>query len=92
MGQGKRGRRNPRASNSPTISALCPLFPCLPSQRSRLQYEEGGSLSELHELAGELERQDTPEGVRVRARVPEAAAPRFERFVRNGAGPASRPP
>jgi GTP-binding protein HflX len=49
-------------------------------------YEEGGSLSELHELAGELEREDTAEGVRVRARVPAAAAPRFERFSSNGRG------
>jgi GTP-binding protein HflX len=49
-------------------------------------YEEGGSLSELHELAGELEREDTAEGVRVRARVPAAAAPRFERFSSNGGG------
>src|SRR4051794_23582467 len=47
-------------------------------------YEEGGSLSELHELAGELEREDTAEGVRVRARVPAAAAPRFARFSQNG--------
>jgi GTP-binding protein HflX len=47
-------------------------------------YNEGGSLSELHELAGELERRDTPEGVRVRARIPASAAPRFERFARNG--------
>jgi GTPase len=49
-------------------------------------YEEGGCLSELHELAGELEREDTAEGVRVRARVPAAAAPRFERFSSNGRG------
>jgi GTP-binding protein HflX len=49
-------------------------------------YEEGGSLSELHELAGELEREDTAEGVRVRARVPATAAPRFERFSSNGGG------
>jgi GTPase len=47
-------------------------------------YEEGGSLSELHRLAGELEREDTADGVRVRARVPAAAAPRFERFSQNG--------
>ena len=47
-------------------------------------YDEGGSLSELHDLAGELEREDTPEGVRIRARVPVAAAQRFERFERNG--------
>jgi GTP-binding protein HflX len=53
-------------------------------------YREGGTLSELHELAGELEREDTAEGVRIRARVPAAAAPRFERFAENGdgAGPA----
>jgi GTP-binding protein HflX len=49
-------------------------------------YEEGGSLSELHEVAGELEREDTADGVRVRARVPAAAAPRFERFSSNGGG------
>jgi GTPase len=46
-----------------------------------LPYEEGGSLSDLHEVAGEMEREDTAEGVRVRARVPAAAAPRFERFA-----------
>jgi len=49
-----------------------------------LPYEEGGTLSELHDLAGELERTDTAEGVLVRARVPAAAAPRFERFALNG--------
>ena len=45
-----------------------------------LPYDEGTSLSELHEVAGELEREDTAEGVRVRARVPVAVASRFERF------------
>ena len=49
-------------------------------------YREGGTLSELHDLAGELEREDTAEGVRVRARVPAAVAPRFERFSQNGDG------
>jgi GTP-binding protein HflX len=49
-------------------------------------YRDGGTLSELHDLAGELEREDTPEGVRVRARVPVSAVPRFERFSQNGAG------
>ncbi len=53
-----------------------------------LPYDEGGSLSELHDLAGELEREDTPEGVRISARVPVAAAQRFERFERNGDAPA----
>jgi GTP-binding protein HflX len=51
-------------------------------------YREGGTLSELHELAGELEREDTAEGVRIRARVPATAAPRFERFSENGDGSA----
>nr|MBA3358003.1 GTPase HflX [Thermoleophilaceae bacterium] len=46
-----------------------------------LPYAEGGRLSELHGLAGEMEREDTPEGVRVRARVPAAVAARFERFA-----------
>jgi GTP-binding protein HflX len=47
-------------------------------------YEEGGSLSELHELAGDMERDDTADGVRVKARVPAGVAPRFERFAVNG--------
>ena len=49
-------------------------------------YEEGGRLSELHDLAGEMEREDTPAGVRVKARVPVGAADRFERFSVNGHG------
>jgi GTPase len=47
-------------------------------------YDQGGSLSELHELAGDMQRSDTAEGVRVRARVPAGVAPRFERFAVNG--------
>ena len=47
-------------------------------------YEEGSRLSELHDVAGEMEREDTPAGVRVRARVPAGAAARFERFSVNG--------
>jgi GTP-binding protein HflX len=49
-------------------------------------YGEGGRLSELHDLAGEMEREDTPEGVHVRARVPAGVASRFERFEVNGNG------
>ncbi len=37
-------------------------------------YDEGGSLSELHDVAGDLEREDTAAGVRVSARVPAGAA------------------
>ena len=47
-------------------------------------YEEGSRLSELHDVAGDMEREDTPAGVRVRARVPAGAAARFERFSVNG--------
>lgn len=52
-------------------------------------YDQGGSLSELHELAGDMERSDTAEGVRVRARVPAGVAPRFERFAVDGRNGAS---
>jgi GTP-binding protein HflX len=44
-------------------------------------YTDGGSLAELHEAAGEVERKDTPEGVRVRALVPARLADRFARFA-----------
>ncbi len=44
-------------------------------------YANGGSLAELHELAGEIARQNTPEGVRVRALVPARFAERFARFA-----------
>ncbi|HEV2820950.1 MAG TPA: GTPase HflX [Solirubrobacteraceae bacterium] len=43
-------------------------------------YAEGARLAELHALAGNLERTDTPEGVRVRVRLPAQVARRFERF------------
>jgi GTPase len=44
-------------------------------------YANGGSLAELHELAGKVDRQDTPEGVRVRALVPARLVERFARFA-----------
>jgi GTPase len=51
-----------------------------------LPFEEGGRLAELHEVAGDLERMDTAEGVRVRGRVPATVAERYARFaVANGA-------
>jgi GTP-binding protein HflX len=46
-----------------------------------LPYEEGGRLAELHELAGELDRTDTAEGVRVTARLPAQVAARFAPFA-----------
>jgi GTP-binding protein HflX len=51
-------------------------------------YDQGGSLSELHDVAGEMERADTAEGVRVKARVPAGVAQRFERFAVSGNGAA----
>jgi GTP-binding protein HflX len=44
-------------------------------------YADGGSLAELHELAGDVTREDTAEGVRVRALVPARLADRFARFA-----------
>jgi GTP-binding protein HflX len=44
-------------------------------------YADGGSLAELHEVAGEVTREDTPDGVRVDALVPAHMAARFERFA-----------
>jgi GTP-binding protein HflX len=44
-------------------------------------YAEGGLLSELHELAGDLDREDTPDGVRVTIRLPRPVAARFERYA-----------
>jgi GTP-binding protein HflX len=44
-------------------------------------YADGGSLAELHEVAGEVSREDTPEGVRVQALVPARLAERLARFA-----------
>jgi GTPase len=51
-----------------------------------LPYSEGATLAELHDVAGDLEREDRPEGVLVRASVPAALAHRFTDFAVNGAG------
>jgi GTPase len=42
-----------------------------------IPYSEGGRLSELHEVAGDLERTDREDGVLVRAKVPSAELHRF---------------
>jgi GTP-binding protein HflX len=41
-------------------------------------YSEGARLSELHEVAGDLERTERPDGVLVHARVPVAELHRFD--------------
>jgi GTPase len=51
-----------------------------------LPFSEGARLAELHEVAGDqLEREDTAEGVRVRARLPRTIAERYLRYSVNGA-------
>ncbi len=49
-------------------------------------YSQGGVLAQLHEIAGDLEREDRAEGVVVKARIPADLAHRFTRFARNGLG------
>ena len=62
------------ASSRELLHTLSPIELLVP-------YAHGGSLAELHELAGDVTRQDTPEGVRVRALVPARVAERFARFA-----------
>ena len=54
-------------------------------------YSEGGTLAELHELAGDLERSDRADGVLVKARIPAALTHRFADFALNGAGSLPHP-
>ncbi len=54
-----------------------------------IPYREGGRLAELHELAGDLQREDTAEGARLRVRLPPTVAARYARFALGGAVPAT---
>jgi GTP-binding protein HflX len=56
----------------------------LVSMELLVPYEEGGPLAELHGLAGDLIREDTPDGVRVLARLPASIAGRYSRFALSG--------
>ena len=49
-----------------------------------IPYEEGATLNELHEVAGSLDREDRPDGVHVRARVPGRLAHRYRAFAVGG--------
>jgi GTP-binding protein HflX len=51
-------------------------------------FSDGATLSELHDLAGDLERTDTPDGVRVQIRLPGPVAERYGRYAVNGGRPA----
>jgi GTP-binding protein HflX len=46
-----------------------------------IPYEDGGRLAELHHIAGDLERHETPDGVRVLARLPATVAARYQPFA-----------
>lgn len=50
-----------------------------------IPFGSGRTLNEIHEIAGDLEREDTPEGVRVVASMPTVAAQKFGRFSVDGA-------
>jgi GTP-binding protein HflX len=49
-----------------------------------IPYAEGSRLAELHEVSGDLEREETSEGVRIRARLPATVAARFQQFALGG--------
>ncbi|MGI8412493.1 MAG: GTPase HflX [Solirubrobacteraceae bacterium] len=53
-----------------------------------IPYDEGSRLAELHELAGDLEREDRADGVRMRIRLPAGTAARYSRFAVNGTSAA----
>ncbi|MGI9556320.1 MAG: GTPase HflX [Solirubrobacterales bacterium] len=61
-----------------TLRSLELLFP----------HSAGGALSDLHEVAGDLEREDRADGVLVKARVPVAVAHRYADYELNGAAPS----
>jgi GTP-binding protein HflX len=46
-----------------------------------IPYDRGGEVAALHELDGDLERDDTEAGIRIRARLHPAAAARYSRFA-----------
>src|SRR5215216_4719326 len=49
-------------------------------------FSDGGTLSELHDFAGDLEREDTDAGVRLSGRIPSVVADRYGRYTVNGNG------
>jgi GTP-binding protein HflX len=45
-----------------------------------IPFREGARLAELHAIAGDLEREETPDGVRVLARLPASVAARYQGY------------
>jgi GTPase len=54
-------------------------------------YSEGGTLSDLHDVAGDLSRTDTADGVLVTARLPMVLAERYDRYAVDGDGDGAGP-
>jgi GTP-binding protein HflX len=46
-----------------------------------IPFTDGGRLAELHHLAGDLVREDTPEGFHVTARLPRPVAERYSQYA-----------
>src|SRR5207248_10758499 len=88
------GRRHPDAAlvSAHSGEGLEPLVQRIEEEFARrlkdvellIPYEEGSRLAELHEASGDLEREETSEGVKVRARLPAPVAARYERFAPHG--------
>ena len=49
-------------------------------------FSDGGTLSELHDLAGDLEREDTDHGVKISVRLPAVVAERYDRYAASANG------
>ena len=76
------GRRRGRASrrSGERVSEL--FSDRFEDVRLLVPYEDGRSLAQLYGLGAPIaERRDTPEGVRVRARLPRREIPRFAQFL-----------
>ena len=85
-------RRSPRLTRSSRRSApgISEAFEgTLREVELLVPYADGARLSELYEIAGDLERSERPDGVLVQAKIPAAVAHRFAEFAvsGNGAGP-----
>ena len=63
--------------------------PTLRSVELLVPYGDGALLPELHAAAGDLQREETADGVRVVARLPAALVARYERYAVNGNGRAT---
>ena len=82
-------RRRGRGSNSLARAIAAVIEQGLTEVELLVPFDAGERLSELHEIAGDLEREDREDGVLVRARLPAALADRFTDLSVNGRGEPS---